>query len=77
MAGRGRWHGWESAGVPTRHDSSCPQGLTQERLLGATFPTLGTHFLVYLLLSGNLAHQLLAHQEQFARKLGYPLNSLH
>lgn len=33
--------------------------------------------LAYLLLSGNLAHQLLAYQEQFARKLGYSLNSLH
>lgn len=31
----------------------------------------------YLLLPRDLTHQLLAHQEQFARELGYPLNSLH
>lgn len=53
MAGRRRWHGWVS--------SPSPQGLTQDRLLSAAFPSLG-----YLLLSGKLAHQLLAHQEQFA-----------
>lgn len=37
----------------------------------------GTHFLSYLLLPRDLTHQLLAHQEQFAWELGYPLNSLH
>lgn len=31
----------------------------------------------YLLFPGNLTHQLLAHQEQFAWELGDPLNSLH
>lgn len=31
----------------------------------------------YLLLPRNMTHQLLAHQEQFAWELGYPLNSLH
>lgn len=33
--------------------------------------------LVVQLLPRDLTHQLLAHQEQFARELGYPLNSLH
>lgn len=33
--------------------------------------------LSYLLLPRDLTHQLLAHQEQFAWELGYPLNSLH
>lgn len=33
--------------------------------------------LVVQLLPGNLTHQLLAHQEQFAWELGDPLNSLH
>lgn len=31
----------------------------------------------YLLLPGDLAHQLPAHQEQLAWELGHPLNSLH
>ena len=31
----------------------------------------------YLLLPRDLAHQLPAHQEQFAWELGHPLNSLH
>lgn len=33
--------------------------------------------LVVQLLPRDLTHQLLAHQEQFAGELGYPLNSLH
>lgn len=33
--------------------------------------------LVVQLLPGDLAHQLPAHQEQFAWELGNPLNSLH
>lgn len=33
--------------------------------------------LVVQLLPRDLTHQLLAHQEQFAWELGYPLNSLH
>lgn len=33
--------------------------------------------LVVQLLPRDLAHQLLAYQEQFAWELGYPLNSLH
>lgn len=33
--------------------------------------------LVVQLLPRNMTHQLLAHQEQFAWELGYPLNPLH
>lgn len=33
--------------------------------------------LVVQLFPGDLTHQLLAHQEQFAWELGYPLDSLH
>lgn len=54
----------------------CLPSLKHSSLPPRAFPQAPTS-LGYLLLPRDLTHQLLAHQEQFAWELGYPLNSLH
>ena len=68
---------WSSATGPLCPLACAPPTSLEHSALPPQGPSLGTTSLGYLLLPGDLTHQLLAYQEQFAWELRYSLNSLH